>query len=31
MKNRSKNQKTSHAAPIKTTFMELLDELSSIT
>ncbi len=31
MKNRSKNHQTVKPAPIKTTFMELLDELSSIT
>lgn len=31
MKNHSKNHQPSKPTPIKTTFMELLDELSSIT
>jgi hypothetical protein len=31
MKHRSKNYQPSKPTPIKTTFMELLDELSSIT
>lgn len=31
MKDRSKNHQPSEPTPIKTTFMELLDELSSIT
>ena len=31
MKNRRKNHQPAKPTPIKTTFMELLDELSSIT